>query len=388
MSLAFALYQTQSEVHGLRRDLDRQSAVLAESLEKSAAPLMTSHSYRDLQRLADRFKDHERLAGVAMYDPQDRPLAITGQLAARLSELPDVVDHAAKQGVAAGEYFQTAGGLMHVFALPLSDDTGSLGALAVFHDAAFIESQSADTLRRALASVAIQTLLIVPVTLLVLRWGLGQPIERLARWLGDLRTGLAPAGSAPDLPEEEVFRPLKREAARLATSFSVARAAAEEEARLRYHAESLWTPERLRIAVESKLGGCRLFAISNREPYEHVRRDGSVECLVPASGLVTALEPVLRACEGTWIAQGTGDADREAVDQHDRLRVPPEHPAYTLRRVWLTPEEEQGFYFGFSNEGLWPLCHIAHTRPVFREQDWEAYYAVNRRFARRRKGST
>ena len=386
VSLAFALYQAQNEMHGLRRDLDRQSVVLAESLEKSAAPLVASHSYRDLQRLADRFKDHERLAGVAMYDAQDRPLAITANLASRVPELPESVDHAARQGVASGEYFKAVGGLMHVFALPLHADTGGgdtvmLGALAVFHDAAFIESQSADTLRRALASVAIQTLLIVPVTLLVLRWGLGQPIERLARWLGDLRTGLAAAGSAPDLPEEDVFRPLKREAARLATSISVARAAAEEEARLRYRAEALWTPERLRVAVESKLGGSRLFAISNREPYEHVRRNGSVECQVPASGLVTALEPVLRACDGTWIAQGTGNADAEAVDEHDRLRVPPDRPEYTLRRVWLTPEEEQGFYFGFSNEGLWPLCHIAHTRPVFREQDWDAYYAVNRRFA-------
>jgi trehalose-6-phosphate synthase len=383
VSLAFALYQAQNEMHGLRRDLDRQSAVLAESLEKSAEPLIAARSYRDLQHLADRFKDHERLAGVAMYDGQDRPLAITANLASRLPQLPEVVDSATMRGVAAGEYFKTAGGLMHVFALPLTGEgnVGAMGALAVFHDAAFIESQSADTLRRALMSVAIQTLLIVPVTLLVLRWGLGQPIERLARWLGDLRNGSAAAGSAPDLPEENVFRPLKREAARLATSITVARAAAEEEARLRYHAEALWTPERLRIAVESKLGGSRLFAISNREPYEHVRRNGSVECLVPASGLVTALEPVLRACDGTWIAQGTGNADAEVVDQHDRLRVPPEHPEYTLRRVWVSPEEEQGFYFGFSNEGLWPLCHIAHTRPVFREQDWAAYYAVNRRFA-------
>ena len=383
VSLAFALYQTQSETHGLRRDLDRQSAVLAESLEKSAAPLVAAHSYRDLQRLADRFKDHERLAGVAVYDAQDQPLAITPNLAARVPELPPVVDHAAKQGVAAGEYFKTAGGLMHVFALPLNRETGGgeMGALAVFHDAAFIESQSDATLHRALASVAIQTLLIVSVTLLVLRWGLGQPIEKLARWLGDLRTGQVAAGSGPDLPEEDVFRPLKREAARLATSISAARAAAEEEARLRYSSEALWTPERLRVAVESKLGGSRLFAISNREPYEHVRRNGSVECLVPASGLVTALEPVLRVCDGTWIAQGTGNADAETVDENDRLRVPPDHPEYTLRRVWLTPEEEQGFYFGFSNEGLWPLCHIAHTRPVFREQDWEAYYAINRRFA-------
>ncbi len=380
-SLAFALYQAQSEMHGLRRDLDRQSAVLAESLEKSAEPLVAAHSYRELQRLADRFKDHERVAGVAFYDDMDRPLAITPNLSERLPQLPEVVDHAARLGTAAGEYFKSAGGLMHVFALPLNGDNGMLGALAVFHDAAYIETQSADTLRRALASVAIQTLLIVPVTLLVLRWGLGRPIEKLAGWLGDLRTGRATGGPGPELPEEAVFRPLKREAARLASSISAARAAAEEEARLRYHAESLWTPERLKVAVESKLGGSHLFAISNREPYEHVRHNGSVECQVPASGLVTALEPVLRACQGTWIAQGTGNADAETVDVHNRLRVPPEHPQYTLRRVWVSPEEEQGFYFGFSNEGLWPLCHIAHTRPMFREQDWQAYYQVNRRFA-------
>ena len=102
---------------------------------------------------------------------------------------------------------------------------------------------------------------------------------------------------------------------------------------------------------------------------------------VPASGLVTALEPVLRACEGTWIAQGTGQRGCETVDEHDRLRVPPDHPAVHAAPRVAEPEEEQGFYFGFSNEGLWPLCHIAHTRPMFRAQDWEAYYQVNRRFA-------
>jgi len=380
-SLAFALYQAQNEMHGLRRELDRQSAVLAESLEKSAGPLVAARSYRDLQRLADRFKDHERLAGVAVYDPQGRPLAITAKLAVRIPELPEAVGHAAMDGAAQGEYFKAAGKLMHVFALPLTSDGSLLGALAVFHDAAYIQTESSDTLRRALMSVLIQTMLIVPVTLVVLRWGLGRPIEKLAGWLGDLRTGRALAGSGPELPEEAVFGPLKREAARLATSISVARAAAEEEARLRYRAESLWTPERLRIAVESKLGGSRLFAISNREPYEHVRNNGGIECLVPASGLVTALEPVLRACKGTWIAQASGNADAETVDAHYRLPVPPDHPEYTLRRVWVSPEEQQGFYFGFSNEGLWPLCHIAHTRPVFRDQDWEAYYAVNRRFA-------
>jgi trehalose 6-phosphate synthase len=102
---------------------------------------------------------------------------------------------------------------------------------------------------------------------------------------------------------------------------------------------------------------------------------------VPASGLVTALEPILRACDGTWIAQGAGDADRATVDSHNRLRVPPDTQQYTLRRVWLDKEEEDGFYSGFSNEGLWPLCHIAHTRPIFRAEDWKAYKAVNQKFA-------
>ena len=133
--------------------------------------------------------------------------------------------------------------------------------------------------------------------------------------------------------------------------------------------------------MKNKLAASRLFVISNREPYVHSRNGGKIECSVPASGLVTALEPILRACNGTWIAQATGDADRETADAHDRLRVPPDDPQYTLRRVWLTQEEEQGFYIGFANEGLWPLCHIAHTRPVFRLQDWEEYRRVNRRFA-------
>jgi trehalose-6-phosphate synthase len=383
VSLGFAIYQAQSETHGLRRDLDRQATVLAESLEKSVAPLVAGHSYRELQRIVDRFQDHERLAGVAVYDSNNRPLAVTPNLASQVTNEPEAINLALKDGEQNGEYFKSGTEPMHVFALPLRAESGMmLGALAIFHDTAYIEAQGSATLRRALASVLVQTIFIVAVTLLVLRWGLGQPVERLAQWLRDLRTGRASADSQPEMPgEEEVFGALKREAAHLATSISHARAAAEEEARLRYQAESLWTPESLRVAVESKLGGSRLFALSNREPYEHKWQPDGIECQVPASGLVTALEPVLRACHGTWIAQGTGTADKQVVDAHDRIQVPPDHPDYTLRRVWVSEEEEQGFYFGFSNEGLWPLCHIAHTRPVFREQDWKDYYAVNRRFA-------
>src|SRR5207253_8089684 len=147
-------------------------------------------------------------------------------------------------------------------------------------------------------------------------------------------------------------------------SLNHARNAAENEARLRDAAESMWTAERLSVQLRTRLDEGHLFVVSNREPYMHQRNGKAVDVIVPPSGLVTALEPVLDACDGTWIAHGSGNADTEVVDTHDRLRVPPDDPRYTLRRVWLTKEEEEGYYYGFANEGLWPLCHIAHTRPL------------------------
>ena len=179
----------------------------------------------------------------------------------------------------------------------------------------------------------------------------------------------------------ELFRPLAREVATFAETLTTARSAAETEARLREEGQSQWTADRLAVHIRSRLGDGRLFVVSNREPYMHTRRGKFLEVSVPPSGLVTALEPVLCACDGTWIAHGSGDADMETIDHHNRLRVPPEDPQYTLRRVWLTKEEEEGYYYGFANEGLWPLCHIAHTRPIFRANDWQHYQAVNNKFA-------
>jgi trehalose 6-phosphate synthase len=143
-----------------------------------------------------------------------------------------------------------------------------------------------------------------------------------------------------------------------------------------------WTPQRLRAAVEEQLGDEGLVVVANREPYIHERlADGSVEVLHPASGLVSALEPVMRACAGVWIAHGSGSADREFVDAQSRLWVPPSEQSYRLRRVWMNEEEEQGYYYGLANEGLWPLCHLAYARPVFRSSDWEHYRRINQRFA-------
>jgi trehalose 6-phosphate synthase len=137
----------------------------------------------------------------------------------------------------------------------------------------------------------------------------------------------------------------------------------------------------LRALLHTQLRGDQVIVVSNREPYLHERTEAGIVLRRPASGLVTAVEPVMRACSGTWIAHGSGGADREVVDSHDRIGVPPESPEYRLRRIWLTEQEEQGYYYGFANEGLWPLCHVAHVRPVFRESDWEQYRIVNQRFA-------
>ncbi|BAV45529.1 trehalose-6-phosphate synthase [Mesorhizobium sp. 113-1-2] len=142
-----------------------------------------------------------------------------------------------------------------------------------------------------------------------------------------------------------------------------------------------WSPETLRHILATELPDAQVIVVSNREPYIHNREGDDIQLVVPASGLVSAMEPITRACAGTWIAYGGGSADKLVVDKNDRIEVPPDNPSYTLRRVWLSEEEQQGYYLGFANEGLWPLCHIAFTRPIFRASDWEAYEAVNRKFA-------
>jgi len=142
-----------------------------------------------------------------------------------------------------------------------------------------------------------------------------------------------------------------------------------------------WSPDTLRRLLHKQLTGEKIIVVSNREPYIHSKKNGEIEVHRPASGLVTAVEPVMRACSGTWIAHGGGNADRETADTYDRVMVPPDKPEYNLRRIWLTEEEEKGYYYGFSNEGFWPLCHNAHVRPVFRTSDWEQYVTINQRFA-------
>ena len=241
------------------------------------------------------------------------------------------------------------------------------GHLLVLHDLAYVDER-AGTARvytmLALISAVLGFGLIgsTIVWLIVRRW---------ARVVAPSTQGaLSPqAGSGrPPSPISREFRSLLRELR------------SESKAGEGIHVD--WSPDTLRRLLLEELPGAEVLVVSNREPYIHnVGKAGEIELQLPASGLVSALEPVMRTCGGTWIAHGSGTADRETVDAGDRIRVPPAAPDYTLRRVWLDDDEVEGYYYGFANEGLWPLCHIAFVRPAFREADWERYRAVNERFA-------
>jgi alpha,alpha-trehalose-phosphate synthase [UDP-forming] len=379
VSLSSSYYEVLSEKRNLRRDLERRSEVLGESLAANVERDLEKASAQDLQRIVRHIGHGEHLSGLAIYGPQGNLLAFTPELASSLPTVPAVMSQALRENRGAG-VFQKAGEVsLYIYALPLHQHEDVIGGLAIVHDASYIRAQNLRTWRTAFLRVLIYVFLIVLITLLIVRWSIAGPIAHMAQWMRALRTGRIP--SRHNAPDMDLFRPLVREVATFAESLNQARTAAETEARLRDAGESQWTADRLAVHVRTRLGEGRLFVVSNREPYVHMQHGKTVEVMVPPSGVVTAIEPVLRACDGTWIAHGNGDADRETADEHDRLRVPPEDPHYTLRRIWLSKEEEEGYYYGFANEGLWPLCHIAHTRPIFRAEDWKYYQAVNQKFA-------
>jgi trehalose-6-phosphate synthase/uncharacterized membrane protein affecting hemolysin expression len=371
--------EVRAEKRGLRTDLVHRAEILSESLQEIVEPALEKGSREQLRRIVERFGNREQLAGVAVYDNHGVLLAESSNLQNRFVPPPVPLALVTSSNTGLSQFVTVGSEPMHVYYMPLHDKTSVTGVLAIFHDVGYIESQSARMWRATFWHVIAEVLLIVLITVLIIRWTIVLPISRTAQWMKDIRRGRAMP--SPPGPKESFLAPFTSEVMNLTRSLADARSAAEEEARLRASGESVWTAERLRVSIQGKAPQGSLVVVSNREPYMHVHKGKAVELLIPASGLVTALEPILRACDGIWIASGSGDADRETVDEQDHLRVPPDKPDYTLRRVWLSKEVEHGHYYGFSNEGLWPLCHIAHTRPIFRAADWQSYQIANRQFA-------
>ncbi|PIY86349.1 MAG: trehalose-6-phosphate synthase [Nitrospirae bacterium CG_4_10_14_0_8_um_filter_41_23] len=381
VAVGFSFYEVRAEKMRMTADLQRRAIILAKSLQESVVPLVQSNSLQKLNRLVERFGNRERLEGVAVYDQQGNVLALTPDLALKIPQpLPLAVKSVAEN--------QPVGSLMRIddketyfYALPFSEEDKITGTLVLFHDASYIGVRLEEIWKNNLLRFVILSTLIALITLLAIRWSITGPIARVAEWMRELRMGRGKMGQSVVSPRGDVLAPLISEVTHLAKNLAMAHAKKEDEAKLRLRTESVWTAGKLKEHIRAELSGNKIFLVSNREPYMHIREGSSIKCIVPAGGLVTALDPVMRVCEGVWIANGSGYADRDVVDGNDKLRVPPEDPAYTLKRVWLTKEEENGYYYGFSNEGLWPLCHITHTRPLFHLEDWIQYQRTNEKFA-------
>ncbi|HJV76279.1 MAG TPA: trehalose-6-phosphate synthase [Noviherbaspirillum sp.] len=346
------------------KDLDARSQSLANALQEPLLEYIPQKSEKKVLQLFDRALRDERLYAMAFCDP-------TGKVMYKTSTYPAVLGCRMNEDPKSKpqSLVQFPKGPLHVSESSVDVEGQHIGKLILVHDMSFIERRSADTKKYVILMFATLAVVISLITVIVahLSWR-----DWISSVKGILRGEIGPRPQQQSTPPE--VRPLEGDLRALLHEINI-------ERRTRDDVTHLWTPEKLRVLLHEELAGDEVLVVSNREPYLHMHTGKGIEVQRPASGLVTAVEPVMRACSGTWIAHGSGSADHDVVDQDDRVPVPPGNPSYTLRRVWLTKEEEQGYYYGFANEGLWPLCHIAHVRPVFRSSDWEQYEAVNQRFA-------
>jgi trehalose 6-phosphate synthase len=348
------------------RDVSMRARLAASGAREVIAANVRLRNRAKLADVLDEIARDDRISAAAVCTPSMRTLARTVDLPAAYA-----CEALASRGTAdvappgTDRLDDTGGGLLHVAVVPVLESGTVVAELIIVQDLGFVARRETALRQFTLAAFAIVAVLASIATILVRRFS-------IRHWTQELRAILTLGkgfvwGVRPR--HEKMFGPLLSDLRTVVAELSTG-------------GGGKWTPERLHRVLTESLEGRSVVILANREPYIHDRaEDGSVQVRHPASGLVTALEPVMRACSGTWVGQGSGSADRDMVDRRDRVLVPPGEESYAIRRVWLSPEEERGYYYGFSNEGLWPLCHLVYTRPVFRLEDWRHYEAVNRRFA-------
>ncbi len=342
-------------------DLARRTALAVAAARDGLVRSWVGEPARIHDILEDITRD-ERIMGAAACSRDGSPVALTSGFPREFTcahvHSAAVPENATGPGAWAATP-DLKDGPVHLGIVSVAADGQTFGTVTLVHDIGFIHRRETRTTWLMLFAYFV---LLVGASVVTLVAG------RIAwkDWALGLKRALQGEGTDEYLPILRDVRELAEELAReRETDAYVGR----------------WSPERLRSVLTQHLSGERLVILSNREPYVHERTEQGIKVLHPASGLVTALEPIMRACSGVWIAHGSGSADRDVVDSRDRVAVPPDEGSYMLRRVWFDQHDEQGYYYGTSNEGLWPLCHVAHTRPVFRSEDFESYVRVNRRFA-------
>jgi trehalose 6-phosphate synthase len=366
----------------LMDDLKRKARSVDEGLELSAKYILLNNDLKQANRLVDSFQKRERLQGCVIYNKDGQILAITERFSdfqqRERPYLKDILISKIPRG--ALEKFNEYS--VYSYIMPVLDDDGNaLGMVEVVYDTSYMFTTLTELWRKISTTSIVLILLIILITLLIQRQIFIIPVRRLTQWFTHFQRG--ETDKLKPFEEKGEFGKLISEVEQVALSIRVARRTISDEAHVRMQKEELWTEAKLKDLIHAKLGDNSLFVVSNREPYMHIFDEimGKPVCIRPASGVVTAIHPILSACGGTWIAHGSGNFDKKFVNSKDKLGVPPEDNRYILKRIWLNKEEEQGYYYGFSNEGLWPLCHNTHARPIFKESDWYMYKEVNQKFA-------
>ena len=378
----FGVFQVRTEQDKLTEDVKRKAKAVAESVDLSVKYILINNDLKSARQLVEKFQTRDLMQGCIIYDSSAHVIAATKRFSDWAENDNKYIKEALVKKVpndGFGDFNQYS---IYSYALPvLDDDLNALGAVEVVYDTSYISVALAQLWRRLSVTLMVLIALIFVIAVFIQRHIFILPVKKLTEWFQHFQKG--DIDDKQPIREPGVLGNLASEVEEIALKMRIARKTMSKEAAVRVKEDELWTDSKLKTLVRAKLADGALFVVSNREPYMHVIDDvsGLAKCVRPASGVVTAIDPILRACSGTWVAQASGNADKKFVNSKNKLGVPPGDNRYILKRVWLTKEEEDGYYYGFSNEGLWPLCHMTHTRPIFRDSDWQTYKKVNQKFA-------
>ncbi len=382
VAVVFTAFQISSERQKLTTELEDKTDRVAEDFYRTHLNNLGKNDSAkiELQQINDSVIHQFSFSAVAIYYNADSIVFLNDSASTLFNYSSDYIARALAADSSMGNMIKVNDKKIFEYIRVVKRPNLPSIAAIFYSDASYIKNLLNSIWLRNFIRWFIQAFVISFVTLLIIRWGILSPLNRIVEWVKAARFGNIE--QIKRKPPINFLEPLYKEISGIAQAMREAKAIAQEEARLRTTAEAVWTPERLNEEMKQLLQNKMMVVVSNREPYMHVHSGRDINVIVPASGMVTAMEPILKACGGLWIASGSGDADKETVDENDKVQVPPYENKYTLRRVWLTKEQEDHYYYGFSNEGLWPLCHIAHTRPVFRKEDWDFYVQVNEMYAK------
>jgi trehalose-6-phosphate synthase len=379
VALGFAFFQISGERKRLTHELEERNSLVAIELNKIASATPDFENSKSLSRFSDSLSHYSNFIGMAVFYEGNQTLPLNEKVKPFLQSSYKLVAQSIVADSAFGKFLKMGNEDIYQYIKPIKKNRITESVFVLYTDAGYIDKILKSILLKNFIRWFIQVFLMLAATTLLIQWGIFKPINSIVNWLKAVR------GGNTELLDEKspvgFLAPLHKEIRNIAHDMQEARAVAEEEVKLRTLGEAIWTQDRLKEEVKKLLPNKTLIVVSNREPYMHIHEGKGIKCIVPASGMVTAMEPILKACGGLWIASGSGDADFETVDINGKMAVPPGEEKYILKRIRISKEEEEHFYLGFSNEGLWPLCHLAFTRPIFRQTDWEYYKKVNQAFA-------